>query len=240
MGLLASALPPRRLHRREPRRSSPGGFFPLGEGRGGASRGHRRGGNRGAALRLLGGQPRGRTEAPAAADGGRAAGAGGGRPPWRAAGPRPPSTWSGCTTSSARCTRTSAAPRSDCATEPPVGAAAGGGRARGGAAALSGPERPRAARPRLTAPQLGRGRGRGRARGLRWGRGLRRAPGNRVKERGMARTALGGTARRSPAGRCAGAVELGQGSPELCCARARSSELWARTGCLQAAFFQCL
>lgn len=103
-----------------------------------------------------------------------------------------------------------------------------------------GPQRPRAARPRLTAPQLGRGRGRGRARGLRWGRGLRRAPGNRVKERGMARTALGGTARRSPAGRCAGAVELGQGSPELCCARARSSELWARTGCLQAAFFQCL
>lgn len=216
MKLLASAPPPRRLLRR----SSPSGCFPQGSGRGGASRCHLRGGNRGAALRRLSGQPRGRSEAPAAADGGRAAGTGGGRPPWRAAGPRPPSTWSGCTTSSAGCTPTSAAPRSDCDTEPPVGAAAGGGRARGGAATLSGPASPHGA-------TAGKGQERGAGESPGDGLGARDASRSRqFQEAGLQRDFFplrkglpvgnpGFLVQRSPAGRCAGAVQLGHGSLEL-------------------------
>lgn len=126
-----------------------------------------------------------------------------------------------------------------------MGAAAGGGRARGGAAALSGPASPHGA-------TAGKGQGRGAGESPGDGLGARAASRSRqFQEAGLQRDFVplrkglpvgnpGFLVQRSPAGRCAGTEQLGQGSLELCCAQARSSGLWAHTDCLQAAFFQCL
>lgn len=72
--------------------------------------------------------------------------------PWRAGGPRPPSTWSGCTTSSAGCTETCAPSPSGCGAAPPVRRGerpSGPGEGTGGAAVFR-PELPRRLRGRVS------------------------------------------------------------------------------------------